>query len=82
LEGISKTPQKPLQRLDARTLLALNMKRLRAERGWSQTEPSSPMSSVCAKYLARQHREDRQGIRCASARVACAQWPEMKGAPV
>lgn len=29
-------PRKPLQPLDARTLLALNMKRLRAERGWSQ----------------------------------------------
>lgn len=28
--------RKPIQRQDARTLLALNMKRLRAERGWSQ----------------------------------------------
>jgi transcriptional regulator with XRE-family HTH domain len=29
-------PKKSLPNLDARTLLALNMKRLRAERGWSQ----------------------------------------------
>jgi len=29
-------PRKSIQRQNARTLLALNMKRLRAERGWSQ----------------------------------------------
>lgn len=29
-------PRKPFKRQDARTLLALNMKRLRAEHGWSQ----------------------------------------------
>lgn len=29
-------PRKPHPNVNARTLLALNMKRLRAERGWSQ----------------------------------------------